>query len=834
MDIKENGLYKELVNRKSAFIANIDKVYKQMSDFLPKINRVFINYTGHGIDHSLNVMEYMFDLVTDIEKLSELELTCLIYVALLHDVGMVVSEEEIRQIQLDELVCNRRKYSAIHKYIENDLECIQECVRPVHGERSYKFIMDHMMKELFVVPTYTSCSFQEEVAKICQSHTVDVEDCVKGLKCKDVIGDFAINAQYIAMLLRIADSLDLDEKRAPIEVYRFLMPQGYSDEEWQQHYIITNRNKIEKSEGLRKQIVLYGQSKNPKIHNKFLKYLDRITAEIGWWVSYSKTTFQQEYWLLLEEKIDNRIETIGFEVSDFKLNMDYGAIVNLLMGEKVYGDKKYGLRELIQNSLDACKVMKECALQSDDYKYDEYIPKIQVILDYSSNQFRVRDNGIGMSEKVLKKYFLNVGKSYYKSSDYIYQGNNYNPIGNFGIGFLACFMLSKEVYVETKNFKEKKGYGLEIYADSEYICQKESIDFKGNFGTMISLNLEDTLSVFDNNPHNIVAFIQNTFLYQDVDIDMAWIDKAGKRKNERIDLKSYKELACNHICLDSYLDDIDLAVDLEEMIYPKEKMSQLDISFEWENVKLCRYDEKKKILTSADMKYSELKNYLHNNSLMLVKISGIKKKYRDQYYQLKNIRKDKLNYVDPREWKEQIVFPITYNDELEEYYGTGCNQSPMVRGGYIWGRVFHSDAFWVKDNLKNILGQCDLIDDMAEISVKIEKISLLEIDNERCIELKNTSDIFSGDYGNIEVYLKGIKLERAQLYIDIDVWGIFLNKIILNIKKKDIVSNIARDDLSVNDSDYISRQIQRAVYRYILDHIQDPKIKDALEKHIKG
>lgn len=41
-----------------------------------------------------------------------------------------------------------------------------------------------------------------------------------------------------------------------------------------------NKNKIESSAANRKKIVLYGQCKNPKIHNKFLRYFDDVTREI--------------------------------------------------------------------------------------------------------------------------------------------------------------------------------------------------------------------------------------------------------------------------------------------------------------------------------------------------------------------------------------------------------------------------------------------------------------------------------------------------------------------------------------------------------------------------
>ena len=70
---------------------------------LPKINRIFAYYTGHGIKHCVNVMQYMYVLVTDISKISDLEITCLIYAALLHDIGMAANETEIEAIKKDEL-----------------------------------------------------------------------------------------------------------------------------------------------------------------------------------------------------------------------------------------------------------------------------------------------------------------------------------------------------------------------------------------------------------------------------------------------------------------------------------------------------------------------------------------------------------------------------------------------------------------------------------------------------------------------------------------------------------------------------------------------------------
>lgn len=834
MAIKNTNLYKELVKRKSGYIDNINKVYVWAEEFLPKINRMFVNYTGHGIEHSLNVMKYMYDLINDINMLSDLEITCLIYSALLHDIGMVISEKDIKDIREDKLLCNGRRYSAIHEYIQDDLECIQECVRPIHGIRSLDFIMKNMNVELFLIPGYTICSFQKEVAEICQAHTMELEYIVKRLKIKDIKGENRLNAQYVAMLLRIADYLDIDEKRAPIEVYKFIGPSGYGDDEWKQHYIISNKNKIESSVANRKKIVLYGQCKNSKIHNKFLRYLDNVTREISWWISYSRSTFEDIYWLLLDETIENRIETIGFEISNLKLNVDYSAIVNLLMGENVYGDKKYGLRELVQNAIDACKVMREYAPQLESYKYDMYVPRIQIILDYDNNQLRIRDNGIGMSEDVLKKYFLNIGKSYYKSNDYIYEGNKYNPIGNFGIGFLACFMLSNEVIVETKSFKEGRGYALVLYAESEYICKKKCDSFTNTFGTMISLNLDSALAVFNNDIKRMISFLQNTFLDPGIVMYVEELKDGEVKTSCAIRLQQYEEIIEGKCILDKYFEDISYAVQIKGMPEPKSFFSELELSWDAEKVKVCRFNESTKILEPHDMKFGEFKKYLHEGDLLFIKISGVKKEYNDEYQKLKELCKDEIFFHGgQRKWQEEIVFPISYQDEFAHIFDDGWSGNETTRWTTLLTQYETLNSSWVRENFIDVIEQCDFIKDLSEISIKVGCVSLLEIGQDRYLELKHSMSYIADDNDKSATFWKGIRLEKAKMRIDVDIAGMYLLEYYLNINGKKIIPNIARDDLRVEDEKQIKTQMEFAVYRHIIEKIMDSEVADAIERYIK-
>ena len=102
--LENTKLYQELQKRDSKYLEGINKVFKHASDTLPKINRIFANYTGHDVEHSLNVIEYMYALVTDISQISDLEITCLINAALLHDIGMAANENEIIAIKNDKLI----------------------------------------------------------------------------------------------------------------------------------------------------------------------------------------------------------------------------------------------------------------------------------------------------------------------------------------------------------------------------------------------------------------------------------------------------------------------------------------------------------------------------------------------------------------------------------------------------------------------------------------------------------------------------------------------------------------------------------------------------------
>ncbi len=823
----KTNLYKELQKRKSVYIKNVDEVYKYASDVLPKINNVFADYTEHGIGHSTRVMDYMYALVSHVSKLSDLEIVSLIYAALLHDVGMVVSQKEIQDIEHDCLIYNNMKYSVVFEKCNcSSNVALQECIRPAHGERSYSHIMQ-MNGGLFLVFGYTNCSFQEELAKICQAHTMNQEWISQNLEMDQIKGSETFNAQYMALLLRIADYLDIDEKRAPIELYRLISPTGFGDKEWRQHYIIENREKIVKDDVLNiNKIVVYGQCDDARIHKKFMKYLSDVSKEVLACVNYARKHFEEKYFILIQHEIENNIKTKGFEMSDLTLKIDYQAIAKLLMGEKVYGDRRCGLRELLQNSLDACRVMGEKAKLMEKYKYSSYAPVIQIILDYRLGTLIIMDNGTGMDNEILTNYFLNVGKSYYASKEFLYQGMDYRPIGTYGIGFLACFMLSDNVVVETKHYIEQKGITIELEADSEFICKKNESNLVNVSGTAVSLSLESVLKVFKGGIKEIKKYIEETFLDQGIQMDI--IINGDNKKEKKVRLKKFEELNPNRIKLDDYLEGLSVYCTIKsDRIKVSKSFSELCLDRAYSD-EVAEYDAEMQRLCMINLDGYNLEKYIKNGYLMALKITGIKAEEEMVYMDWK---KWDIISSPPREITKSVYFPIKFNQEYLNMRYEGATTCSDISGA-IWSTYIERDKFEkiIKNiNLQKILDECNMLS--QGMSVEVGIFPIFPMGDGQYIEYHE--DIFWGHHDkNSKTFWHGVLLEKGGVEPEIRLVNVCCDNCNINIIGNNIFPNVARDNLEDDDRKKIKLAIERAVYQYILDKIVDLDLKRAVQGYV--
>ncbi|AUD00887.1 metallophosphoesterase [Spirosoma pollinicola] len=120
---------------------------------------------------------------------------------------------------------------------------------------------------------------------------------------------------------------------------------------------------------------------------------------------------------------------------------DVTKIVTLLIGDSLYPKKYIFVRELIQNSVDACNRIKG--------KYPSLTPKIIVHINFQENSFEIIDEGDGMNKRVLRENFAIIGKSI--SQEFNQGLNQNNLISQFGIGFISTFIVAKSIYIRTES-----------------------------------------------------------------------------------------------------------------------------------------------------------------------------------------------------------------------------------------------------------------------------------------------------------------------------------------------------------------------------------------------
>lgn len=413
-------------------------------------------YTLHGLQHSFNVLDLMGQLINKKYEISVLEIGFLVYSALLHDIGMIkIGDEQISS----------------------------ENIRKNHGERSAYFIKNNVIKTNSNHDLYFGqydFLFKKYLPDLCQSHMEDfsfILDFPRNL----MVDSCKIDLFFCAVLLRLADAMDMRSNRAPYSLFALLELNDISTYHWKKHMSITNCMVDE--DGFFR---IDGVCDDEKILRAILQHVEMIEREI-------RTILVEDSYLLSvrTEIVRNNIQTQGYKVWNNTITLNYYAITKLFMGSQLYGTNKAGLREIMQNAIDACMVRK--SIDEKKSVPENYVPQIAITFD--DDYIYIKDNGIGMTLDIIEKYFLNVGISYYNTVEFKSKKLCYQPVGYFGIGFLSCFMLSDDILVRTASYSDPNEYRLHFIKGDKYVIiyEKQRTDF---VGTEIRFKKEKFLSEF--------------------------------------------------------------------------------------------------------------------------------------------------------------------------------------------------------------------------------------------------------------------------------------------------------------------------------------------------
>lgn len=121
----------------------------------------------------------------------------------------------------------------------------------------------------------------------------------------------------------------------------------------------------------------------------------------------------------------------------------------------LYSDHEIFLRELVSNAVDASQKLKTLA-SVGEYKGELGDLKVSVTIDKENGTLTISDNGIGMTADEVEKYLNQVAfsgaREFLDKYKGVSEGNSI--IGHFGLGFYSAFMVSSQVEVLTRSFRE--------------------------------------------------------------------------------------------------------------------------------------------------------------------------------------------------------------------------------------------------------------------------------------------------------------------------------------------------------------------------------------------
>lgn len=533
--LEKLSLYKELSDRckKDLSLHPILTLIQNVGEYTIAISKSIImnmrEYTLHDDDHIFGMLYLAGKLIPKdtLEKLSTADIMMIILSIFLHDIGMSPEGELIRawknQLLENEMVPYKNDIAAFQRFRSGFVRELQEIesfqknkqyakaqlledqiitnyIRNTHADRARKLIAKDWAGKI----KYKDADLTSTLAEICFSHNENHLALLDMETIKLCGEDTFLCVPFIAVILRLTDIMDFDSKRTPNILFSHLtIKNAVSLSEWVKHLSVSGWT------FQRDTVTFSAQCSHPAIEASIKDFCNQIDDEL------KNSTFVlanlaseicdiEVYKIKLPAYVNRKkigakrdIETNLpiYSYRDTKFTLNKRQVVDLLMGTKLYGKPEVALRELLQNSIDACQLRRSL---SERWK-DNYIPRISVSMKTIDgvDYLIVEDNGIGMNQHIVDSYYTNIGQSYYTSTEFYdlmsETSKTFKPISRFGIGILACFMVCDNMEVETRKIlgpyqtDEALSISIEGY-DSLFIIKN---GMRNEPGTQTTLRLRD-------------------------------------------------------------------------------------------------------------------------------------------------------------------------------------------------------------------------------------------------------------------------------------------------------------------------------------------------------
>jgi molecular chaperone HtpG len=518
----------------------------------------FKEYSEHGFSHINDVLKSSEHLITEKSKelLSSYDLSVLVISVVLHDSAMhltedgfltlingdyppieskYIKEEPTWDILWNDFISEAKRFDAkkLQEIFGNEKPVTQisiekdsltgrdnfligEFLRRHHARLAHEIAINGVpggsggkKLELGSEPIN---GFRDLCGFIARSHNMNLRDAVDKLEPKKKQKHFHTHVPYIMVLLRIADYIQIEANRAPKQLLSVNdLSSPISKREWAKHHSIVE---IIPDDSDPEALYIDAEPTNALIFEALSSLfidiqneLDKSWAVLGEVYGLSKNLYNLG---ITVRRIRTSLDDIQSYINEkspsyipkvLKFKMSDSEMMELLIAP-LYGDNpEIGIRELMQNSVDACLELKDLVNKELVYSAHDINEGVRITLtDYKDKggELVIEDHGIGMTLDIIENYFLNIGASFRNSDVWkkAHETGGHSDVyrtGRFGIGLLAAYLLGNEIHIKTRHVTQEKALGL------SFSCKKGSREIvvenvEMHIGTTITIQLTEDVT----------------------------------------------------------------------------------------------------------------------------------------------------------------------------------------------------------------------------------------------------------------------------------------------------------------------------------------------------
>ena len=486
-----------------------------ISKALQSVGNLFPHYSRHDESHSRQILINIERILgpSRISQMSGTDVWLLLEAAYLHDIGMVVTQQEK---ELDWKSPEFRSFVASQRFAfdgslpEDLVACLDDPMRSLaKSEDPLGQIakISQLLAEFYrrkhadraslianqPVETIGLNSPRNELiskrlfyllGEICAMHGKGHAEIMQLPAVASGLGKDKIHPRFVACMLRLGDLLDLDDNRFCPVMLNVAGPLPAST-----HAHIEKHHAIRHLRIDTERIEVHAVCSTYDGYVESEKWFDYIRKEVAWQMAHWADIVPDNRFGLLPTIGNITTELKGYELIDNisrpHFELDQPRVLELLQGAGLYVSINDALRELLQNAIDATLLYvwlkhgegegndssSESTIKRLDGPYDEKVTRIlnkyplSISIDRPKEgemavpafvRLRIQDSGVGISRDDVKG-MAKVGRSIrgsWKESVYERMPVWMRPSGAFGIGLQSAFILADEILFRTKSIAE--------------------------------------------------------------------------------------------------------------------------------------------------------------------------------------------------------------------------------------------------------------------------------------------------------------------------------------------------------------------------------------------